>query len=108
MAFVVDCVVFVHYTKDLVDYTTEWSGISRNGGSTCRTCTVLYCIDVVRPLANGTQKRCTEINHEILWACRVLYSSSEQHLKPVTVLESCGYWAFGKWHQCLLWIFSLY
>ena len=41
---VVDCVVCVHYTKYLVDYTTDWSGISRNGGSTCRTCTVLYCI----------------------------------------------------------------
>ena len=68
---VVDCVVFVHYTKDLVDYTTDWSGISRNGGSTCRTCTVLYCIDVARPLANGTQKRCTEINNETLRACRV-------------------------------------
>lgn len=74
-----DCVVFVHYTKDLVDYTTDWSGISRNGGSTCRTCTVLYCIDVARPLANGTQKRCTEINHETLRACRVLCSSSEHN-----------------------------
>ena len=70
--------MFVHYTKDLVDYTTDWSGISRNGGSTCRTCTALYCIDVARPLANGTQKRCTEINHETLRACRVLCSSSEQ------------------------------
>ena len=69
--------MFVHYTKDLVDYTTDWSGISRNDGSTCRTRTVLYCIDVARPLANGTQKRCTEINHETLRACRVLCSSSE-------------------------------
>ena len=74
---VVDCVVFVHYTKDLVDYTTYWSGISRNGGSTCRACTVLYCIDVARPLTNGTQKRCTEINHETLRACRVLCFKSQ-------------------------------
>ena len=72
--------MFVHYTKDLVDYTTDWSGISRNGGSTCRTCTVLYCIDVARSLANGTQKRCTEINHETLRPCRV-------RLQNITVPE---------------------
>ena len=42
-------------------------------------CTVLYCIDVARSLANGTQKRCTEINHDTLRACCVLCSSSEHH-----------------------------
>ena len=76
---VVDCVVFVHHTNYLVDYTKDWSGISRNGGSTCRTCTVLNCIDVARPLANGTQKRCTEINHESLRASRVFCSCSEHN-----------------------------